>query len=340
MNKKVLPLFLLFFLRPWVLQAQQTLDTTTFVVIGEGLAAGMADFALRDVYQKKSFPALIAQQVGTAFPQPLIQPPGIGSVPGFPEPPVAVPGPYQTSVRTPFPPTIFVFDLAVPGHRLTDALSLRPTPPLVQQNNAKQTITNVILGYPALILGTDNPLWSQVEYAVAMFPTLVLVELGYTEALEAAVKGDPSLIPDSATFRANYAKVLSSLQPTFATVIATTIPDPFDTAYYSTPAVASELSYIPADTIIAKYGLKDGDLLSPHALFAIGAEADKLQPGWVVNAANATAIRARVRGLNSEILALLNQKFGTSFAMIDLSKVAPDDPAVRFRPFLLPEVAK
>ncbi|HVY91271.1 MAG TPA: hypothetical protein VHA14_00925, partial [Bryobacteraceae bacterium] len=30
----------------------QTLDTTQFVVIGEGLAAGMADFALRDIYQK------------------------------------------------------------------------------------------------------------------------------------------------------------------------------------------------------------------------------------------------------------------------------------------------
>ena len=61
--------------------AQQTpkLATTSFVVVGEGLAAGFADFALRDVYQKNSFPAIMAQKMGTAFPQPLIQPPGIGS---------------------------------------------------------------------------------------------------------------------------------------------------------------------------------------------------------------------------------------------------------------------
>ena len=34
-------------------RAQQAkLDTTQFIVVGEGLAAGFADFALRDVYQK------------------------------------------------------------------------------------------------------------------------------------------------------------------------------------------------------------------------------------------------------------------------------------------------
>jgi hypothetical protein len=176
-------------------------------------------------------------------------------------------------------------------------------------------------------------------------------------------------------------------------VIATTIPDPFDTAYWSTPAVASQLSYIPADAIISKYGLKDGDLLSPSAVHAIGAGVAALPAGSVISAANAAAVSARVRGLNSEItgaaqqagailydlnalfarirasgvnagdlkltahylggiyslsgsypgwtghaliandiLALLNQKFGTSFAAIDLSEVAPKDPAVRFRP--------
>ena len=38
-------------------RAQTKLDTTQFVVVGEGLAAGMADFKLRDVYQDKSFGA-------------------------------------------------------------------------------------------------------------------------------------------------------------------------------------------------------------------------------------------------------------------------------------------
>ena len=237
--------------------AQQSpkLDTTSFVVVGEGLAAGIADFALRDVYQKKSFPAVMAQQMGTAFPQPLIQPPGIGSVPGFPVLPVAIPGPWQTSVRTPFPPPLFVFNLAVPGHHLDDAMNLRPVPPLVQAGNLKQTVTNLILGYPAIILGTDKPLWSQAEYAVEMNPTLVLVELGYSEALEAAVKGDPTLMPDPATFQSNYAKLLATLQSTYAQIITTTIPDPMDTAYFSTVAASAQLTGTSTGTLTSRYAL-------------------------------------------------------------------------------------
>ena len=43
-------------------RAQQAkLDTTQFIVVGEGLAAGFADFALRDVYQDKSFGAQMAR---------------------------------------------------------------------------------------------------------------------------------------------------------------------------------------------------------------------------------------------------------------------------------------
>src|SRR5881397_1414281 len=52
---------------------QRKLDVTNFVVMGEGLAAGMADFSLKDIYQEKSFPAQMALQMNTAFPQPLIQ---------------------------------------------------------------------------------------------------------------------------------------------------------------------------------------------------------------------------------------------------------------------------
>src|SRR5436305_12543883 len=79
--------------------AQNKLDTTTFVTLGEGLAAGMADFSLRDIYQTQSFPALIAKQIKTDFPQPLIEPPGIGSAPGFPALAVTVPARGQSTVR-------------------------------------------------------------------------------------------------------------------------------------------------------------------------------------------------------------------------------------------------
>src|SRR5580693_980809 len=84
---------------------QSKLDTTTFVALGEGLAAGMGDFRLRDTYQQQSFPALIAKQIKTDFPQPLFEPPGIGSAPGFTAMEVTLPARGQSTVREWFPPT-------------------------------------------------------------------------------------------------------------------------------------------------------------------------------------------------------------------------------------------
>jgi hypothetical protein len=310
MRKNIYALICLVLFGSGFLQAQQTpqLDTTSFLVLGEGLAAGMADFSLREVYQQNSFPALMAQQMATAFPQPLIQAPGIGDVIGFPQLPVLVPNVTQTTVRSLFPPTLFVFNLAVPGHELTDAINLRPRPPLVQNNNPKQTITNLLLGYPAMYLDPTYPLWTQMEYAVAMNPTLVLVELGYTEALEAAVAGNAALMPDAAAFQANYAKLLAALRSNYAQVVTTTICDPFDTAYFSTASAAAALTGTTAGALTAKYGLNPGDYLTPTALSAIGVQAATLPPGSVVSAAAAAPVRAQVRALNAAITTASQQQ--------------------------------
>ena len=96
----------------------------------------MADFALRDVYQDKSFGAQMARQMKTAFPQPLIEGGGIANAPGFTELPVNLPGALQGSVRTPFPPYLFVMNLSIPGQRLADSLTRRPSPPLIQQRDS------------------------------------------------------------------------------------------------------------------------------------------------------------------------------------------------------------
>src|SRR3954447_2301773 len=59
------------------------LDTSSFVVLGEGLVAGMGEFSLSRDTQVYSFPAQMARQMGVAFPQRLIEPPGFGNAPGF-----------------------------------------------------------------------------------------------------------------------------------------------------------------------------------------------------------------------------------------------------------------
>ena len=62
----VLPLLVFFLAGLEQAQAQTAaLDTTTFLVMGEGLAAGMANFGLSSVVQNQSFPARIARQMGS-----------------------------------------------------------------------------------------------------------------------------------------------------------------------------------------------------------------------------------------------------------------------------------
>jgi len=391
-------------------RAQQgKLDTTQFIVVGEGLAAGIADFALRDIYQEKSFGAQMALQMKTAFPQPLIQPPGIGNVPGFTQVPTHLPGTLQGSVRTPFPPYLFVFNLSVPGFRLADSLTRRPVPPLLQQRDSQQTVINMILGYPALIAGKDKPLWTQAEYAVQMSPTFLIVELGYYDVLEPAVNDKPAQLPDVAAFRTNLTALLTKLNTTHTQMVVMTIPDPFDTPYFNTLANVTRLVGTPASSLMSIFGVKSDDLITPFGLMLIGnlILSDNVQPlrnplfpglseyfpGTVVSAATRNAVRARVLALNTEIataakaiganvydlnalysrikaqgfqvagktltadflggfyslnnyypgvlghgiianelLTLLNSTYKTSFPLLDLAKVAEDDPAGRFTP--------
>jgi len=234
-----------------------------------------------------------------------------------------------------------------------------------------------------------------------MNPTLALVELGYTEALEAAVNGDPGSMPSPAAFHTDYAKALAALRFNYSHVIATTIPDPTDTAYFSPLASFAQLLGKPAGDLASRYGIQEGDLLSPQAFFAMGADSPALPAGSVTSAVTAADIRNRVRALNAEIaaaakdadaivydmngfftrirtsglvagnlrltadylggvytlsgsfpgmtahaqianeiLALLNQTYNSKFQLVDLSKVAPNDPAVRVRPFLPQVVTK
>ncbi len=303
-------------LLPQGVHAQVTLDTTQFIVVGEGLAAGMADFALREVYQDKSFPAQMARQMKTAFPQPLIQSPGIGNAPGFTALPPRLPGTLQGSVRSLFPPTLFVFNLSVPGFRLADSMTRRPNTPVVQQRDTLQTVTNLILGFPAMILGRDKPLWTQAEYAVQMNPTLVLVELGYYDVLEPAVTDDPSRLPDVAAFRTNFTRLLAQLKTTSPEMVVMTIPDPFDTGFFSNLATATRLTGPAPDALARTFKLRSDDLLTPAGLMVLGnlvlsENKDILSPlfpglasffpGTVVRASTEAAVRSRVQALNAEI---------------------------------------
>src|SRR5437667_101929 len=80
------------------------LNVERFVVMGEGLAAGMGDFNLSSETQSTCFPALMAAQMGAKFSQALLQGPGIGGLAGFAEMPVLIPAPFQSTVLNQLPP--------------------------------------------------------------------------------------------------------------------------------------------------------------------------------------------------------------------------------------------
>src|SRR5262249_34550414 len=149
-------------------------------------------------------------QMDVPFPQPFIQPPGIGDAPGFPRLPVRLPFEAQTTVLSEFPPTGPIANLSVPGLRVADATGKRPIAPLICRDDMRQTAVNFILGMPGLLAG-GSTLPTQLEYAVQRKPTFAIVELGFTDVLDAACAGDPKAIPDDESFRTMYARILRAL---------------------------------------------------------------------------------------------------------------------------------
>jgi hypothetical protein len=112
------------------------LDPSRFVVVGESLAAGAADFQWSAAAQQRSFPAVMAQRMAVPFRQPLMQPPGPADFPGFPKLPVRIPGTTQTTLlanssvnKAPFS------NLSIPNLTLEGALCRRPSPPLVSSDD-------------------------------------------------------------------------------------------------------------------------------------------------------------------------------------------------------------
>jgi hypothetical protein len=290
------------------------LDTTTFIVMGEGLAAGMGNFGLSSNLQVYSFPAQAAAQMKTGFEQPLIEPPGIGNIVGYPGQEVRLPTYPQGSVRqfysqTTSPvtgPPLLLTNLSVPGLTLQDSVSIRPSLPIVQRD-MKQTVVNMILGFPQLLL--DVPIWSQFEYAREMYPSMAMIELGYTEALNAAVNLDPTQLPNPATFGATYTSVVSGLRDLQAQVIVTTIPNPLDTAYFSTAATASSIVYLAPSAFAQLYPqVGSQDYLTRNALMTISNQLEAGDPlgalpaGSILTAATAAQLTAGINALNVQIV--------------------------------------
>ena len=288
------------------------MNPTSFIVLGDGLAAGASDFGLNEELQTFSFPAQVAARIGSPLPQPLIEAPGIGPVIGCPELPVRLPAQMQTTVLKEFPPSAPYGNLSIPGLRLADALTRRPITPVVHRSDALQTAVNLILGLPSLAMPGSRPPPTPLEYATFHHPTLALIALGYFDALDAAFKGDAAWIPDDVTFRVTYRSLLQPFGPLAATVVVSTIPDPADTAYFTRVVNATRVLKVEAPALSTLFGVDASDALTPAGLIEAGCRLLSRQPGplpdgCVVRNSVIARISERVATLNAQIRSLADE---------------------------------
>jgi hypothetical protein len=308
----------------------QVLDTTSFVVIGGGLSAGYANWRLIDKYQNDSYPAFMAGQMGVAFPLALFSPiaPAQSGAPApmptFHEgdrvmlvnfnPLANLIAPVSQSVLRTLPFPLFTFDVSIPFIKVNEAINLRPSVPYTREGNLKQTMVNLILGYPELVV--DNPpSWSQIEYTEMMAPTFAILELGFGDVIEGALTGDTSRITTASAFAGDYGTIAARVANTFANVIVMNVPDPTGAAYFSTIDEAAKLYKTDAATLMSTFGLKSGDLVTLGGLVEIGQQLSgrrtvtNLSSNSVLKASVVAAVQTAVQSYNSTI-ASVAQKNG------------------------------
>jgi len=304
----------------------------TFVTLGEGLAAGVGHFSLSDDVQAYSFPSLVAERLGVKFSQPLIEPPGVGNV-GFAEQPVIVPELLQTTVLREFPRKGADLDnLSVPGLSLSDALTRRPCSPLVQPDDANQTLLNLILGIPGLTM-EEGELPTQVEYAVSRNPDLVLVALGYQELLESLVEGHRhgGGRTKMSGFGSDFEQLLDQLVANGRKIIVCTVPNPLDTAYFSDLKTAAHVLRTEETFLRKQFGLAEDDLIDLRGLTELGFEFTARQlsgeviEGSVISAEEAALIEKGLAALNRSIRDAAEKRGAVVFDLHGyLAKVARD----------------
>lgn len=278
---------------------QRRADLTRLVVVGDSLSAGFQSGSLIESAQVNGYAALIAEQAGVQLPLPLIAAPGVPNVltlvsPG--PPPVIAPAPSVSPGRV--NPFLQPFNLAVPGHRVQDALTTRPNLPV-------DSLTDLVLGFPrTFILG--QPPQSQVEQAETLAPTTVIVWLGNNDALGAALAGNPAFLTPVASFEASYTEVLNRLAATGATLVVANVPD-VTVVPSLTPAeeVASRVG-LPLSVIGPVLGIGAGDFVTQSGLGLIpgilaNPATGPLPNGAVLTNAEAAAVRARVDIFNDII---------------------------------------
>jgi len=273
------------------------------VFLGDSLTAGYQNGSLLDSQQKNGYAALIATQANFSLTLPLIAPPGAPAVLQLVKagpPPVIVTASGTTTGRD--NPTEQPTDLAVPGHLLHDILN---TTPSAVATTGQQLMTNLVLALPA---GNTK---SQLDEAIALKPSTVIVWAGNNDALIADEEGTPSVMTSLASFTTDFTQLMTTLKSkTSANLVVANIPDvtavPYMVPANTVIAQVSALTSLPASTVAAILGIQNGDLVNLDGVQALQASAAagklaKLADNYVLTASEVVAVQAAVNSYNQVI---------------------------------------
>jgi len=292
--------------------AAERLDPTLTVVLGGGLSAGFSGFRLTEAAQNQAWPVLAANQMGTYISVPTMRESGQAGVVNSYQPLKGLlPQVTQSGERAlPFP--FFSMNLSVPFLRVGDALRVRPQPQYdgiklitAIEGDLQRTLVNAILGGPLLTL-QPPVLWTQVEYAQILNPTLAFIQLGFEDVSEAAIRNNEWLVTGEDSFAADYRLVLNRMLATNATVVVMTVPDPTETAYFATIDELAQRYGVGSEELQTRFGLAAGDMVTLGGMVEIadalrGRRSNVLSADGVLSAGVAVRVRAAVSSYNAEI---------------------------------------
>jgi lysophospholipase L1-like esterase len=248
----------------------------TTVVIGDSLSAGFQNGSLLDSQQPNGWASLLAKQAGFKLVLPLIAPPGAPAVlqlVSLGPPPVTMQESGTSSGRD--NSTAQPYDLAVPGHTLTDVINRVPV--LVPASD-EDVITDAVLELP---LGDNR---SQMNEAIHLKPTMLFIWAGNNDALVADIAGTPAVMTSVSTFTQEYQQLITTLHTqTKATLIVANIPDVTEVPYLTPAALiigeVSAASGLPQAVVAALLGIQPGDLVNTTGLTQVQAAIAALKQG-------------------------------------------------------------
>jgi len=261
-------------------QVRKAVNFSNLVVVGDSLAAGVENGSLQHSQQIHGFANVIAQQIGTPLVLPLVPPPGAPNTlellnpGGFP--PIIQPNPmppltFPAVRESPFQQAT---DVAVPLQTVADALTLKPSTSITPATGETQLATDIVLGFPCPFVSLSCQPLTQVQQAVALHPTAIIIDIGNNDILGAVTSGQLSTMVSSpsaffAGFNKSYGSLMNALAATRATLVVANLPDVMEAPYFIPVWKLAQAAQIPVFVVTRLLGLGPFDYVTLDALPAI-----------------------------------------------------------------------